>query len=731
MDLQTVIQHKIVFFYYNLTRKKNPIDLLFIEQNLRELLILLKRKKNDLENIKSISSDISNSFVSNPQGSRLQSLCDPLLPFGFVPQLHNSSNHWRYKNAYLYYLKILWIMIAETRDIEIGKGERELTYRMLFVWYEFYPLLSIWMLKIIMGVSTGDIHTRTIRGIGCWKDIKHLCHYIREHTIMNKTHLPIHGSPRINDSASAPTSEAEGSPSEGIESPGGASFIRSIPSLHKALARQGEPFGDAYIDLKNSDVALFSKSSHATKHPLILAAIDIMLNELEKSYRGDKFSIVAKWVPREKTKYNWLFCMMAYQWSYRMNKSNILFHCKKDYKKTFRQVISQLNKKLDIVEIKQCSQQWSKIDPNTITTLGFIQKKSLVIESFTMFSKIRNFLYSDQFFNNISRTRQKNICNYGFQESENRLGRPLDNNILPCSKIRNIPISYYVKKAFQMIPIFLKISVVKENNGKMEVDKDINLLNKMWKQKMHYYHDLGFFIPIVILDKFQMYESESFFFSLGLSCLISEKSLFFKRILLVIHGSPHWFSFEDCPDFFSTIVKIWRIIENITLFNIGNTIQDSISLLIHSIIQTKVPPDQIEKMVLVYIDGIGKNNKEASQSEGNFHSSIVELFKKNNIASDKMPYSIYWNCSLEKIDYLPCNVYDSRVALISGLSCNLVSYFTSIVNEKTKEINQTILPEAPLFSQNMNPFEWISVNIHNKKFQYIENIFWRIVESEF
>ena len=39
---------------------------------------------------------------------------------------------------------------------------------------------------------------------------------------------------RINDSASAPTSEAEGSPSEGKDSQGFASFIRSIPSLRDA-----------------------------------------------------------------------------------------------------------------------------------------------------------------------------------------------------------------------------------------------------------------------------------------------------------------------------------------------------------------------------------------------------------------------------------------------------------------------------------------------------------------
>ena len=78
-NLINIIQYKILSFYYHLNRKDNPKDLEYTGRELKELLRFLKRKKNDLE-----------SFY------------------------------------YLHFIKLLWIIIAETRDIENGKGNENL-----------------------------------------------------------------------------------------------------------------------------------------------------------------------------------------------------------------------------------------------------------------------------------------------------------------------------------------------------------------------------------------------------------------------------------------------------------------------------------------------------------------------------------------------------------------------------------------------------------------------------
>ena len=69
-------------------------------------------------------------------------------------------------------LILLYKMIAQTRDITNGKGERDLTYMMCYTWHNYFPLLA---LNAIQSLAS-DAY------MGSWKDIKYMCEYIREHS---------------------------------------------------------------------------------------------------------------------------------------------------------------------------------------------------------------------------------------------------------------------------------------------------------------------------------------------------------------------------------------------------------------------------------------------------------------------------------------------------------------------------------------------------------------------
>ena len=56
--------------------------------------------------------------------------------------------------------KLLYRLIAHTRDITNGLGERDLTYAMICVWYRYHPVLAIKALRFIV----------TSIGIGSWAD---------------------------------------------------------------------------------------------------------------------------------------------------------------------------------------------------------------------------------------------------------------------------------------------------------------------------------------------------------------------------------------------------------------------------------------------------------------------------------------------------------------------------------------------------------------------------------
>lgn len=87
--------------------------------------------------------------------------------------------------------------------------------------------------------------------------------------------------------------------------------------------------------------------------------------DLEWYTRGDmeKISLCAKWVPREKSKYNWLFTRLAKTMF--LKNTNHHFHDRSSlsycYRK-LRRLLASLNRQLDTVEIKQCAGNYSGID---------------------------------------------------------------------------------------------------------------------------------------------------------------------------------------------------------------------------------------------------------------------------------------------------------------------------------------------------------------------------------
>ena len=75
------------------------------------------------------------------------------------------------------YLKMLYKMIGQTRDIIDGKGEYALTYMMIYTWHEFYPELAFFALKCLV-----DLGDKTVHQYGSWKDIKYFCRYVKTQT---------------------------------------------------------------------------------------------------------------------------------------------------------------------------------------------------------------------------------------------------------------------------------------------------------------------------------------------------------------------------------------------------------------------------------------------------------------------------------------------------------------------------------------------------------------------
>ena len=82
---------------------------------------------------------------------------------------------------YLDYFILLHKLIIYTRDIFVGKGERDLTYMMLYTLYTQFPILAINTLKKIVKEEDNIKYP-----YGSWKDIKYFCNYVKEHSQLHE-----------------------------------------------------------------------------------------------------------------------------------------------------------------------------------------------------------------------------------------------------------------------------------------------------------------------------------------------------------------------------------------------------------------------------------------------------------------------------------------------------------------------------------------------------------------
>lgn len=208
--------------------------------------------------------------------------------------------------------KLLYRLIAHTRDINDGMGERDLTYAMICVWYRHYPVDAIKALRFIV----------TSIGIGSWSDIKYICGYVL----------------RSQDpSANAIIDSAIG--------------IMNY-QLNADRIAWNNALGN-YLQIKRANP-----------------------NTLVPRPSGrDVMSFAAKWAPREKSRFGWLFERMVVQWSHMFG--GVV------NKKSFRKMISMLNRELETVQIKQCAGKWADIGPETVSICTLLRQKRAFTKAHT------------------------------------------------------------------------------------------------------------------------------------------------------------------------------------------------------------------------------------------------------------------------------------------------------------------------------------------------------------
>jgi len=461
------------------------------------------------------------------------------------------------------YLSMLYKMIGHTRDIIDGKGEYELTYMMIYTWYDFYPEFAKFALKCLV-----DLGDRNIHQYGSWKDIKYFCDYVK-------------------------------------------------------------------------------RENKCSSHPLIDYAIKLVNNQVNRDYEkmlieSNEISLLAKWVPREKSSFGWLYQQLATDYfahflttaKNELGKQKAILKCKTEYRK----VLSALNRKIDTLQIKQCGHQWSSIDFNKVTSISMTKQKKA-------FLNIKN--------NGESRfpdVKDRVQCATNFN---NHIKSTINN----CMEIKGKRISMadFTKQALNLI--------AGVNN---QTEKDI--LNSQWRDNATQTGALGKMIAMV--DVSGSMDGDPMNVAIALGLRIAEKSILGKRIM-TFSSKPSWVKLDGYDDFVSQ-VKVVKDAE----WGMNTNFYASLDLILNAIVENKMTVEDVQDMVLVVLSDMQMDNADDSNKQ-----ILYEIMKsKYSVAGFRVhgkpykpPHILFWN--LRSTNGFPSLSNQPNCSMMSGFSPALLNLF--------------------------------------------------------
>jgi len=388
------------------------------------------------------------------------------------------------------------------------------------------------------------------------------------------------------------------------------------------------------------------------KQPLIEYAINLLNDQLMKDVvslnSNQCISLAAKWAPREKSKFSWLYQELATNYFAKYLDSAIgvqkyekaVIKAKTNYRK----LLSRLNKEIDTLQIKQCGQEWSKIDFKNVTSISLSKQK----KAFLNIKKNGEYRYPNN--------HDRNSCAYHFKDYIEKTV-----NSETEMKGKRVGMADFVKQARELY----------ENKNSSQVERD--LLNSQWRDSCALNGELGNMIPMVDISE-SMTLDNALNVAIALGIRISEKSVLSNRIM-TFSLNPRWINLESCSDF---VDKVEVIEESDVGYN--TNFYKALNLILDTIIENKMDPSDVENMVLAVLSDMQIDEAvdlRQNQDSKTLYAEIAQKYADAGMRVHGKPYKpphiLFWN--LRSTQGFPCLSYENNVSMMSGYSPSLLNDF--------------------------------------------------------
>jgi hypothetical protein len=395
-----------------------------------------------------------------------------------------------------YYMDKITDAILYTRNIRTGRGLRDLTYSYLFTMHQFVPMQSVFTLYIIVGNADDPI--------GSWRDVRSYCEFLANHSANGR-----------NDA-----------------------YIKPVICLYNNQLQQDNKKWIKII------------TDWESKH--------------DGSPRPDArnhISYAAKWVPRESKGRQWMFDILVsnykepdYVHIMKTAKTpEAITAAERKCKMMYRKMVTNLNRELDTIEVKQCANQWAKIEPSKV-------------------SDAQLYNVANAFLNTSNEDRMK--CASTFTQVYNE---KMD-AITQKKYSYDVPVWKLVKHMVRLI--------------REEKTEEINAMNAHWQSyvETRWNNKSDYYIAILDVSE-SMYENgaKDLYTAIGMGCAVASKSHFGQKVLVFTH-KPEWVDLSLCT--FSEMIQ--RIMT--TIWSSYTSVEEAFKMVLDAVVSANMTPDDVENL---------------------------------------------------------------------------------------------------------------------------------------
>jgi hypothetical protein len=404
--------------------------------------------------------------------------------------------------------------IMYTRNIKTGRGLRDLTYSYLYTLQQFIPMKTLFNLYIMV-----------IQKIGSWRDVRGYCEFLAQQN------------------------------------------------------GQDDPLIKPIICLYNEQIL---KDNKTWKTVMKGWREEIM----PKPEAREFISYAAKWVPRESKGRRWLFDILVSMYKdpeYVAIRESAETPEQKEAaerkcKMMYRKMVSNLNKELDTLEIKECANEWADIDPAKLSTSQLYDgMKTFTKEDRAECASTFDVAYK-------KRLEQIALKKYSY----------------------NVPVWKLVKHI---------VRLSKERNT-----EELNAMNLHWRSyvETRMNKPAEYYIPM--LDISESMSQKELYTAIGMCCVIASKSLFAQKVLVFSH-TLEWVDLSGCE--FDQMVE--RIMS--PFWSKCASVNDACEIVLNAVLSADMSPEDVEKLKIQLY-----TNREVD------YESIIENWSQAGIKKCGRPF---------------------------------------------------------------------------------------------